>query len=94
MYNIQTGRYLPHYYVYKKDGVVQCSPESDGVIAKSNWGSNTPAAMGMATTLYATAQDKFWYTLAIVACARSSASTICQIESICLNGEIMKEIKF
>lgn len=38
--------------MYEKNGVLECcSPESDGVIAKSNWGSNTPAAMGMATTL-------------------------------------------
>lgn len=51
------------------------SPESEGVMAKSYWGSNAPAAMGMATTLYATAHNKFWYTFAIVAFARSSAST-------------------
>lgn len=36
-----------------------CLPEREGVIAKSNWGSSKPAAMGMATTLYATAHDKF-----------------------------------
>ncbi|KAM0016283.1 hypothetical protein Hdeb2414_s0030g00708991 [Helianthus debilis subsp. tardiflorus] len=35
------------------------SPESEGVIAKSKCGSSTPAATGIATTLYATAQDKF-----------------------------------
>lgn len=34
--------------------------------------------MGMATTLYAIAHDKFWYTFAIVACASSNASTTCQ----------------
>jgi len=38
--------------MYEKNGVVECySPESDGVMAKSNWGSKTPPAMGMATTL-------------------------------------------
>lgn len=35
------------------------SPESDGVMAISYCGSSTPAAMGMATTLYAIAHDKF-----------------------------------
>lgn len=60
---------------YERRAIV--SPESDGVTAKSNWGSNKPAAMGIATTLYATAQDRFWWTFAIVARARSSASTNC-----------------
>ena len=47
-------------------------------MAKSYCGRSTPAAMGMATTLYAIAHDKFWYTFAIVACASSNASTTCQ----------------
>lgn len=55
------------------------SPDREGVMAKSKWGRSTPAAMGTATTLYATAHDKFWWTFVIVACARSSASTTCSI---------------
>jgi hypothetical protein len=43
-------------------------------MAKSNWGSKAPAAMGMATMLYATAQAKFWWTFSIVAFDRDSAS--------------------
>lgn len=35
------------------------SPESEGVMAKSYCGSSTPAAMGIVTTLYAIAHDKF-----------------------------------
>lgn len=53
-------------------------PDREGVIAKSKWGSSTPAAIGIVTTLYATAHNKFWCTLLIVARARSTASTTCQ----------------
>ena len=42
-------------------------PESDGVMAKSNFRSNTPEAIGMATKLYAIAHARFWYTFDIVA---------------------------
>lgn len=41
-----------NYNIKNKEASRQCcSPESEGVIAKSKWGSNTPAAMGMAITL-------------------------------------------
>lgn len=51
-------------------------PESEGVMAKSNCGRSIPAAIGMATILYATAHAKFWWTFPIVAWARDRASTI------------------
>lgn len=35
------------------------SPEREGVIAKSKWGSSIPDAIGIAITLYATAQVRF-----------------------------------
>lgn len=34
-------------------------PDRDGVMAKSKLGSSAPAAIGIVTTLYAIAQDKF-----------------------------------
>lgn len=46
------NRDLYAFLLYEKKRAVRWrSPESEGVIAKSNWGSNTPAAIGMAITL-------------------------------------------